>query len=141
MVGKLITIGKQILFSLIIFVVFFGGIELILALSGVKPILLTEDPMVGFSSTVPLFVEQRQSDGTIVLRTAKNRLDHFNDQAFPKTKRKHSYRIFTVGGSTTQGRPFDHKVSFGGWLQAFLDAAEPGRNWEVISRHRTGYSF
>ena len=97
--------GKQLLFSLIIFVVFFGGIELILALSGVKPILLTEDPLVGFSGNVPLFVEQRQNDGTIIFKTAKNKLDHFNDQTFPKTRQKNSYRIFTVGGSTTQGRP------------------------------------
>jgi hypothetical protein len=41
--GQLIAVGKQLLFSLIIFVAFFGGIELILALSGVKPILLTKD--------------------------------------------------------------------------------------------------
>jgi len=71
---------------------FYGGIELILALSGVKPILLTEDPLVGFSSNVPLFVEQRQTDGTVILKTAKNKLDHFNDQAFPKTRQKNSYR-------------------------------------------------
>jgi tetratricopeptide (TPR) repeat protein len=138
--GQLMAVGKQLLFSLIIFIVFFGGIELILALSGVKPILLTEDPLVGFSSNVPLFVEQRQSDGTIILKTAKNKLDHFNDQAFPKTRQKNSYRIFTVGGSTTQGRPFDHKVSFGGWLQAFLDMAEPGRNWEVINAGGSSYA-
>jgi tetratricopeptide (TPR) repeat protein len=138
--GQLIAVGKQLLFSLIIFVVFFGGIELILALSGVKPILLTEDPLVGFSSNVPLFVEQRQTDGTVILKTAKNKLDHFNDQAFPKTKQKNSYRIFTVGGSTTHGRPFDHKVSFGGWLQAFLNAAEPGRNWEVINAGGSSYA-
>ena len=138
--GQSMAVGKQILFSLIIFVVFFGGIELILALSGVKPILLTEDPMVGFSSNVPLFVEQRQPDGTIIFKTAKNRLDHFNDQEFPKTKLKNSYRIFTVGGSTTQGRPFDHKVSFSGWLQAFLNEAEPGRNWEVINAGGSSYA-
>lgn len=138
--GPSIAAGKQALFSLIIFVVFFVGVEFILALSGVKPILLTEDPLVGFSSNVPLFVEQRRGDGTVILRTAKNKLTHFNDQAFPKTKRNHSYRIFTVGGSTTQGRPFDHKVSFGGWLQAFLDTAEPGRNWEVINAGGASYA-
>lgn len=137
---RLIAAGKQLFFSLIIIVVFFGGLELILAVSGVKPILLTEDPLVGFSSNVPLFVEQRQNDGTIILKTAKNRLDHFNDQAFPKIRQKNTYRIFTVGGSTTQGRPFDHKVSFGGWLQAFLDEAEPGRNWEVINAGGSSYA-
>ncbi|MCW8926823.1 MAG: tetratricopeptide repeat protein [Xanthomonadales bacterium] len=138
--GHALTFGKQLLFSLVIFVVFFGGIELILALSGVKPILLTEDPLVGFSSNVPLFVEQRRDDGTVVLRTAKNKLDHFNDQSFPKNKQKNTYRIFTVGGSTTAGRPFDHKVSFGGWLQAFLDEADPGTNWEVINAGGSSYA-
>lgn len=138
--GGLLATGKHFLFSLIILVVFFGGLELVLALAGVKPILLTEDPLVGFSSNVPLFVEQRESGGRIVFRTAKNKLTRFNDQTFPKTKGKHSYRIFTVGGSTTQGRPFDHKVSFGGWLQAFLDEAEPDTNWEVINAGGASYA-
>lgn len=138
--GRLPAAGRNVLYSLIIIVVFFGGLELVLALAGVKPILLTEDPLVGFSSNVPLFVEQRQSSGRMVYRTASNKLIRFNDQVFPKDKGKNTYRIFTVGGSTTQGRPFDHKVSFGGWLQAFLDAAEPGTNWGVINAGGASYA-
>jgi len=138
--GGLLAAGKHVLFSLIIVGGFFAGLEFFLAVVGVKPILLTEDPLVGFSSNVPLFVEQRDSSGRIVLRTAKNKLDRFNDQVFPKVKGENTYRIFTVGGSTTYGRPFNHKVSFGGWLQAFLEAAEPGTNWEVINAGGSSYA-
>jgi len=131
---------KHLLFTLIIFALFFGGIELILALSGVKPLLLTEDPLVGFAGNVPLFVEQRQEDGTIIYKTANNKLTYFNDQEFPKAKDKNSYRIFSVGGSTTHGRPYDHRASFSGWLQAFLKKAESGRNWEVINAGGASYA-
>jgi tetratricopeptide (TPR) repeat protein len=138
--GRLLVISKHLLYPLIIFILFFGGLELILALSGVKPILLTEDPLVGFASNSPLFVEGRRDDGTPVMRTAKNRLSFFNYQEFQKVKDPDSYRIFCVGGSTTFGRPFKHKTSFCGWLDAFLKTAEPNRNWEVINAGGVSYA-
>jgi len=131
---------KQFLYSLIIFVLFFGGVELMLALIGVKPILLTEDPLVGFAENIPLFVEGHRRDGTSVLKTAKNKLSLFNYQEFLKIKEANSYRIFCVGGSTTFGRPFMHKTSFCGWLDSFLKAAEPDRNWEVINAGGVSYA-
>ena len=133
-------IGKQFLYALIIFILFFGGVELILALSGVKPISLTEDPLVGFAANVPLFVEERRNDNTPVLKTAKNKLVFFNYQEFPKAKDTNSYRIFCVGGSTTFGRPFRHKVSFCGWLETFLNTADSGRKWEVINAGGVSYA-
>jgi tetratricopeptide (TPR) repeat protein len=38
-----------------------------------------------------------------------------------------------MGGSTTYGRPYSDRVSFCGWLRAYLKAADPSRNWEVIN--------
>ena len=38
-----------------------------------------------------------------------------------------------MGGSTTYGRPYFDDVSFCGWLRAYLQAADPTRNWEVIN--------
>jgi len=131
---------KQVLFSLLVLVLFFGGLELVLGLFGVEPLLLTEDPLVGFASQVPLFVEAQHADGTPVLRTAPNKLAWFNQQEFPRDKAPKSFRIFCLGGSTTYGRPFKHEASYVGWLGAFLEAAEPGRTWEVVNAGGVSYA-
>jgi tetratricopeptide (TPR) repeat protein len=65
--------------------------------------------------------------------TARNKAGYFNFQEFPQHKSDDAYRIFCVGGSTTYGRPYRHKVSFCGWMQAYLEAADPTRKWEVIN--------
>jgi tetratricopeptide (TPR) repeat protein len=124
---------KNLVFSAIIVTFFFAGAELVLAAFGVRPLLLTEDPMVGFAENVPLFVEATGEDGQKLLRTPNNQLRLFNYQEFPKHKAENSYRIFCMGGSTTYGRPYSDRVSFCGWLRAYLMAADPSRNWEVIN--------
>jgi tetratricopeptide (TPR) repeat protein len=124
---------KNSLFTVIIVAVFFGAMEVVLAMAGVRPLLLTEDPFVGFADNVPQFVPDTRPDGTPILRTANNKRGLFNYQEFPLRKSGNSYRIFCMGGSTTYGRPYFDEVSFCGWLRAYLQAAEPTRNWEVIN--------
>ena len=124
---------KNIAFSLIIVAGFFGALEASLALVGVKPVLLTEDPLIGFAENIPQFTETTRADGSVILKTANNKRGLFNYQEFPKQKDSNSYRIFCMGGSTTYGRPYADRVSFCGWLRAYLKAAEPTRNWEVIN--------
>ena len=131
---------KNLLFTLIIVAAFFGTTELVLALVGVKPVLLTEDPLVGFAGNVPQFVKATRPDGEDVLITAENKLSLFNFQAFPQHKDPDSYRIFCMGGSTTYGRPYSDEVSFCGWLRAYLQAADPTRNWEVINAGGISYA-
>ncbi len=113
--------------------IFFLFIEGSLALFGVKPSM--KDPLVGFAANVPLFV----SSGTW-MNTAANKLDFFNLQSFPKEKNPGSYRIFSLGGSTTYGRPYDDVTSFSGWLRELLPAADGGRNWEVINAGGISYA-
>ena len=124
---------KNIAFSLIVVTAFFGALEGILALSGVTPILLTEDPLVGFAENIPQFAETTRTDGSVIMATANNKHGLFNYQEFPKQKDSRSYRIFCMGGSTTYGRPYADPVSFCGWLRAYLKAADPTRNWEVVN--------
>lgn len=124
---------KNILFTVITVSLFFAGLELLLAVSGVRPVLLSEDPLVGFADNVPLFVEAAGEDGSVILRTADNQIRWFNYQEFPQHKAGTSYRIFCMGGSTTYGRPYSDRASFCGWLRAYLKAADPTRNWEVIN--------
>ena len=45
-----------------------------------------------------------------------------------------------MGGSTTYGRPYFDNVSFCGWLRAYLQAADPTRNWEVINAGGVSYA-
>jgi tetratricopeptide (TPR) repeat protein len=131
---------KNIIYSVITVTVFFGALEFALAVSGVRPVLLSEDPLVGFAENIPLFVEDTRPDGAIMLRTAPYHLRMFNYQEFPREKAGNSYRIFCMGGSTTHGRPFYDPVSFCGWLRAYLTAADPTRNWEVINAGGISYA-
>ena len=130
---RLRLLCKNVFFTMIILTAFFAASERVLALIGVRPLLLTEDPLVGFAEHIPQFVEARQADGSVILKTANNKRRLFNIQTFPKNKAGNSYRIFCMGGSTTYGRPYYDGVSFCGWLRAFLRAADPMRNWEVIN--------
>jgi len=120
--------------------VFFVVAELVLALCGVRPILYDEDPYVGFSSYIPLFVEETMPDGTGVMVTAKNKLKIFNAQRFAKDKPAGTYRIFCPGGSTPLGKPYDDMTSFCGWLRAMLPKADPSRQWEVINAGGISYA-
>ena len=131
---------KNILYSIITVATFFAGCELILAAAGVQPVLSTEDPFVGFAENIPLFVATQTPDGATVLETAKNKRLRFNYQEFPAVKDDKTYRIFCVGGSTTFGRPYSDKVSFCGWLRAYLQAADPAHNWEIINAGGVSYA-
>ena len=103
---------------------------------GVRPLLYSEDPHVGFSSHVPLFVEG--SSNTRV--TAPNKIRWFNDQRFAQDKASGTTRIFCLGGSTTYGRPYADATSFCGWLRQYLPAADPSREWEVINAGGISYA-
>ncbi len=133
-----LSLGKKIAFSLIACVLFFGVVELILAAAGVRQMRYDEDPYVGFTSQIPLYVEKPGSDGE--METAPNKLTFFNEQHFSRQKPPGTYRIFCVGGSTTFGRPYDDGTSYCGWLREFLRTADPSRSWEVINAGGISYA-
>jgi len=131
---------KNLAFMTVIVTVFFGTVELVLTAAGVQPLIVTDDPLIGFAENVPQFVEASRADGTAIMRTAQNKRILFNYQEFPKLKGGNSYRIFCMGGSTTFGHPYFDEVSFCGWLRAYLKAADPARNWEVINAGGISYA-
>ncbi|MCZ6816122.1 MAG: tetratricopeptide repeat protein [Planctomycetota bacterium] len=132
--------AKKTLFGAIALLVFFAIAELVLGLCGVRPILYDEDPHVGFSSQIPLFVETAGADGRTYMATAKNKLRFFNPQRFLRDKPDDTYRIFCMGGSTTNGRPYDDETSFCGWLRAMLPEADPSHGWELINAGGVSYA-
>ena len=130
---------KKVLFAAVAASAFFLLLEFGLWAAGIEPLVRHSDPYVGFASSIPLFVEDADGGGTHLV-TAPNRTRWFNRQRFPKSKPASSYRIFTLGGSTTYGRPYSDSVSFSGWLREILAAADPSKQWEVINAGGISYA-
>jgi antitoxin component YwqK of YwqJK toxin-antitoxin module/Flp pilus assembly protein TadD/lysophospholipase L1-like esterase len=134
------TFLQAVIIVLVAVGLFFGLLEGGLALLGVKPVIRTEDPFVGFAANVPLFVPAQDSEASGLMVTAANKTSWFNRQDFPRDKSAGSYRIFCLGGSTTYGRPYNDSTSFAGWLRELLPAADGAKNWEVINAGGISYA-
>lgn len=134
------SVWKRLLFAVVTIAALFVAVEIVLKVLGVRPVLYDEDPYVGFSSYIPLFVEQTEPNGETVRVTVKNKLWLFNPQRFAGNKSADTYRIFCMGGSTTFGRPYDDTTSFCGWLRAMLHRADPSREWELINAGGISYA-
>lgn len=97
----------------------------------------TDDPFVGFESVVPLFVPDESGEQMTI---ADGRLRYFARDSFPATKGDNTFRIFCLGGSTVQGRPFSIETSFPTWLRLSLSVADKSRTWEVINCGGVSYA-
>jgi tetratricopeptide (TPR) repeat protein len=97
---------------------------------------LHDDPFVGFNP-VPLFV--LNDEGTRY-EIPKSRQKFFCPESFPARKSAGDFRIFCLGGSTVQGRPFAIETSYTSWLEISLNAAQPDRNWDVINCGGVSYA-
>lgn len=117
-----------------------AAVEGILAALGAGDELLYDDPFVGFAPGSDLFAARTLPDGTRVYETRPEKLEFFNLQRFPVDKPPDGYRVFTLGGSTTAGRPYDARVAFGRWLELYLRAADPSHSWEVINAGAISYA-
>jgi len=115
-------------------------VEGALTVFGVGDDYLYDDPFVGFAPGSDLFERQRTADGSEVYATRPEKLAFFNAQSFAADKPADGYRVFTVGGSTTAGRPYDDRVAFARWLGLYLDAADPSRSWEVVNAGAISYA-
>ena len=138
--GDGLPVWKKALFAILTCAFALAGLEGLLAVAGFQPTSHHEDPYVGFSSLVPLFVEEHEADGSTSLVTAQNKLRFFNAQRFPRRKSPGTRRVFCLGGSTTYGRPYNDQTSFCGWLREFLPAADPDTTWEVINAGGISYA-
>ena len=96
-----------------------------------------DDPFVGFKAVHPLFV--LGEDGSRY-EVSPSRLDYFRPESFAAEKQAGEFRIFCLGGSTVQGRPFAVETSFTTWLEISLQAADPSRTWEVVNCGGVSYA-
>lgn len=109
---------KIVVFPLIIVTLFLVLFELGLFVGGVDPVLLHDDPFVGFAENIPLYVEKKDPPASRIMETAPNKLAYFNHQTFPHQKQPGTFRIFCLGGSTTYGRPYNDSIYF--WVMGYL---------------------
>lgn len=106
------------------------AIESALWIAGVGGPDHSQDPFVGFSQTRPLFT---LNESETQYETAPSRLAFFKPQSFPATKAQSTQRVFCLGGSTVQGRPFGTETAFSTWLQINLSAADPAQDWQTVN--------
>ncbi len=112
-------------------------LEAALRLGGWHETASADDPFVGFAEVRPLF----ELDGsTGQYTTAPSRRVHFKTDSFSARKSPHGFRIFCLGGSTVQGRPYSIETSFTTWLELSLQAADPSRTWEVVNCGGVSYA-
>ena len=98
---------------------------------------LHDDPFVGFRSVVPLFVLNEEATRYEI---PKARQAFFRPESFAAKKAPQEFRIFCLGGSTVQGRPFAVETAFSTWLEISLRAADPSRLWEVVNCGGVSYA-
>lgn len=104
--------------------------ELALRFCVPAPQISLYDPYVSFSGLRPLFV--LDPTGT-QFETAEERLAAFRRQSFAAKKRPEVFRVFCLGGSTVQGRPYSVETSFTTWLELNLRAARPDVDYEIVN--------
>ena len=88
------------------------------------------DLHAGFGSSARLF-ELDESEQFFRTRLARQRF--FVEQEFPAVKSPTDFRIFCLGGSTVQGRPYRPESAFGQWLELQLNAADPAHTYQTIN--------
>jgi lysophospholipase L1-like esterase len=95
------------------------------------------DPWITFEQVQPLFEIDEAGEHYVI---AQSRRTFFAESGFRARKDPGSFRIFCLGGSTVQGRPYQPPTAFSQWLQLNLQAAEPSRQWEVVNCGGVSYA-
>jgi lysophospholipase L1-like esterase len=115
----------------------FAAAELLCMVFGWGEARPMDDPFVGFSDIHPLFELDAQKSR---YQIAQSRRKFFAHDSFPAVKKPDTFRIFCLGGSTVQGRPFSIDTSFTRWLELSLNAGDTSRNWQVINAGGISYA-
>lgn len=111
--------------------------EFVLLASGWGKTQETTDPFIGLSGDQTLFeLEEAQSR----YRVRDDRLGYFRPAFFAHPKPVNGFRVFVVGGSTVQGRPWENETAFPKWLEICIAANLPKREVEVINCGGVSYA-
>ncbi|QDT06511.1 hypothetical protein K227x_49210 [Rubripirellula lacrimiformis] len=111
--------------------------------------MVDADPVAGYQELPPLFQFVDDADGPADDVTnasggrwqiAESRMNFFRPASFAATKSPHTRRVFVLGGSTVQGRPFSTQTAFPNWLRLKLETADPKHHYEVVNCGGVSYA-
>ncbi|WP_047813831.1 SGNH/GDSL hydrolase family protein [Rhodopirellula islandica] len=102
-----------------------------------EPQAIDYDPYVGLNQLRPLFVLNEESDRWEI---PSERYNFFRPESFSAKKAPGTRRVFVLGGSTVQGRPYATETAFSTWLRLSLESADRETKYEVINCGGTGYA-
>lgn len=126
--------ARKNVIALVAGVFFLLFLEGILALGGVAPLAQGDAP--GFTGRSRLFVPT--GDGRYELNPKLEA--YFNQQSFDFPKPEKRFRILTLGGSTTYGRPWLGRTAFAAWLRQLLERYCPGLEVDTINAGGISYA-
>jgi lysophospholipase L1-like esterase len=95
------------------------------------------DPYVSFSEIEPLF--ELNTDAS-QYQIRRERQPFFAPDHFAAQKGGNTFRVFCLGGSTVQGRPFSIQTAFSTWLRLGLESEYPDRTFEVVNGGGISYA-
>lgn len=82
---------------------------------------IDHDPYVGLHQLRPLFVLDEDSNRWEI---PLERYNFFRPESFSRKKAPGTRRVFVLGGSTVQGRPYATQTAFSTWLRLSLESAD-----------------
>ena len=95
------------------------------------------DPWVDLHQLKPLFTLNQENQRWEI---PSSRSNFFCNDSFPATKTANTRRIFVLGGSTVQGRPYATETAFSTWLRFLLEASDDQYQFEVINCGGVSYA-
>ncbi|QEG00667.1 hypothetical protein Mal15_47380 [Stieleria maiorica] len=98
---------------------------------------LARDPVFETSGQSSLFV---QSDDSSRWMIPESRWNFFRPASFAAAKAANVRRIFVLGGSTVQGRPYETETAFAKWMELRLQAQDPSHVYEVVNCGGVSYA-
>ncbi|TWU62905.1 GDSL-like Lipase/Acylhydrolase [Crateriforma conspicua] len=96
-----------------------------------------DDPLVDVSRQPALFIPNEAGNRFIV---DPQRGNYFRPASFATEKVAGTRRVFVLGGSTVQGRPYAHETAFSTWLSLWMQAADPDHPPEVVNVGGVSYA-
>ncbi len=107
--------------------------------AGPAPDAVDLDPVGEWFRSRPLF---RRVDGPDGGRweIPDSRRNYFRPASFAAVKPPHTRRIFVLGGSTVQGRPYATETAFSTWLRFELESAPDAGEFEIVNCGGVSYA-
>lgn len=96
-----------------------------------------DSPLVDLHQLRPLFVLDETGERWQI---PEERFNYFQPASFSARKPANGKRIFVLGGSTVQGRPYSTESSFSAWLKLRLEASCPALDYEVVNCGGVSYA-